>query len=235
MNEEEFFSTVKMPRPKNASYGSHRAIHDALIRGPKCFQDLVNATGLHRNTVADRLRFLVSEGLVQKAKMGHKVFYSVIEPMNDERGRVRLEGLRWWMYLVNPAIERQQRRLLRKALSEQIEDRRQFDKIYAQVIHFHENFDELVNRQESQEILDHIQNWQELPIDRLFLVLDFNKVLSYLSSTKQICPQCYHYGTITDYETNETSCGRCGYVIEDGVMSPEKRLNLIQTFIGNPV
>jgi len=218
-----------MPRPKNASYRSHRLIYEALSSGPKYFEELHNITSLHRNTLATRLKFLISEGLIQKRRDGRRVYYEIIEPLTDENGFLRREGLKWLKHIVKTdrAEERERRRRLKAVLREETRSRKLIGKMFDVIENFHASLDRLLNLPESQELLDLIENWQSASIPRLWLILVLNKWLVDLNSDKLICPQCYYYGTREDYERNEIICERCGFVIRDEIIPPRERLEMI--------
>jgi DNA-binding HxlR family transcriptional regulator len=220
-----------MPRPKNASYKSYKLIYEALHNGPKYFKEIEDITGLHRNTLAARLRFLVSEGLIRKRKERNRVYNEIIEPLRDREGKLRIEGLKWFKHLVKTEEIRHKKRELKALLRDEIEDRRQLNKVYRFIEDFHESFDELLNFPESKEILDIIENWQEAQIDKLWWILNLNMVIILLNSQKQICPECLHFETITDSETNEIICKECGFVVADEIIPPDKRLKMILTFL----
>jgi DNA-binding HxlR family transcriptional regulator len=166
----EFFSTVKMPRPRDSSYKSYRLINEALSSGPKYFEELVGITNLHRNTLAARLKFLQSKGFVAKERQVNRVYYRIIEPLKDANGHLRIEGLKWLNYLISPEDERQRKSQLKAIIREQIEDRKLRSKVYEDIANFHESLDRLVSRPESQEILEYIENWQTESAIKVFLI-----------------------------------------------------------------
>ena len=109
-----------MGRPKDSSYRSYRLIYDALSNGPKCFEELWRVTRLHRNTVNARRNHLVSVGLVRKRRSGNKVLNEIIEPLYDESGVLRSEGLKWLKYVWK--IDRKERRERRRKLKELLKE-----------------------------------------------------------------------------------------------------------------
>lgn len=68
---------VKAGRPKGSSPRSQASIFLALMEGPKSFGEIVNATKLHRNTVASNLKTLVSIGVLTKHKKGVRTLYKI--------------------------------------------------------------------------------------------------------------------------------------------------------------
>jgi ribosomal protein S27E/RNase P protein component len=222
-----------MPRPRNASYRSHHLIYEALSSGPKYLEELENTTGLHRNTLTSRLNFLESEGLIRKRRENHRVYNEIIQPLRNEHGTLRIEGLKWMNYLVGRRTIMQQRNLLRRILREQISDRKKLAATYRFIESWSEDFDELVESSESQEILRVISNWQDVPIPRIWLILELNKYVLYLNSQKRICPDCHSTRTVPDVERNEVVCGNCGLVIEDTIIGSEERLEIILTMLND--
>jgi len=69
-----------MPRPRRPSTKSIKLIYDSLAKSPKCFGDIVKETGLHRNTVATTLNFLVEKKMLKRyrEKKGHEVMYEIV-------------------------------------------------------------------------------------------------------------------------------------------------------------
>jgi len=220
-----------MPRPRNASYRSHRLIHEALSSGPKYGEELLGITGLNRTTLWKRLKFLVSEGLIRKNTEGEGryVYYENIEPLTDEQGNLRVEGLRWLKHLVKPEEERQRKRQFKAMIKEKIINRETLARFFRIIEDFHVGLDELISLRESQEVLNLIENWQNAPVHRIWLILSLNKLLVDLNSQKLICPECHHY-TI---ERNEVVCERCGFVVGDEIIPPRERLEMILAFLEN--
>jgi len=71
---------TKHGRPKGTGYRSQGLICRALTGGDKSFQELVDYTGLHRNTVAANLKVLLKMNIVGKRREGRKsVYYSIDE------------------------------------------------------------------------------------------------------------------------------------------------------------
>lgn len=66
-----------MPRPKGSATKSVKLIYSVLTNEPKCFEDVVNETKLHRNTVASTLNDLVRRGLLRRYRKGHKTMYAI--------------------------------------------------------------------------------------------------------------------------------------------------------------
>lgn len=222
-----------MGRPKDSSCRSYRLIYDALSTGTKSFGELWKLTGLHRNTLSARLSHLVSAGLLSNRKSGRKSLYEIIEPMQNERGILRSEGLRWLNYVwkIDRKEARKQKAILRGLIKEQIKNEKLTEELARLMEEHYGEFDRLVELSESQELLEIISNWESIPVPKLWLMLSLNKVLVHLNSHKLICPYCYHYGTIQDPESNEIICGECGSVIGDEIIQPEERFRLILEFL----
>lgn len=119
-----------MPRPRNASYRSHRLIHKALSSGPKYGAELLSITRLNRTTLWRRLKFLVSEGLVRKSTVGRYAYYEDAEPLTDEHGRLRTEGLKWLEHTVSPQEARQRKRQFKAMIREQMRNRETLIRIF---------------------------------------------------------------------------------------------------------
>ena len=75
-------------RPKGSGYKSMATILRFLMDDPRCFQEIVNRTKLHRNTVVANLKILVAIDYVRKERKGRKVMYHAVD---DER---ELAGIR---------------------------------------------------------------------------------------------------------------------------------------------
>lgn len=82
----EFFTEIseflelelrKRGRPKGSSIKPQLSILSALMDGPKSFQGIVDATGLHRNTVANNLKILASMEMLAKSKIHGKPIYQI--------------------------------------------------------------------------------------------------------------------------------------------------------------
>jgi DNA-binding transcriptional ArsR family regulator len=69
-------------RHKGSSYKSMAIILRLLMDGSKCFQEIVDGTKLHRNTVASNLKLLLAVEYVRKERKGRKVIYYAVD---DER------------------------------------------------------------------------------------------------------------------------------------------------------
>lgn len=210
-----------MPRPRNSSYKSYNVIYNALMNGPKYFQELKDAAGLHRNTVASRLKFLESQGLVRKERRGNRVYYDIIK---DQK---------WQRYLINKKEIRDFKRNIKQLAREQLRNTKIMAEIAQKISQFHEELDKLIEHQENQEILELIPNWQEASTLKIHIVLYLNMYIVFLNSNRQICTRCLHFGTITDHESNEIVCPKCGFVIEDEIIPPEQRLKLISKILLN--
>lgn len=61
-----------MTRPKGPSPESVKQICTVLGKEAKSFEDIVNETGLHRNTVSSTLNTLEAKGMVERFWKGHK-------------------------------------------------------------------------------------------------------------------------------------------------------------------
>lgn len=72
-----FLVRVKMPRPKKPSTGTVKRIYSVLCGKPKCFEDIVKDSGLHRNTVGSVLEMLVKERMLLRHKEGRKTIYEI--------------------------------------------------------------------------------------------------------------------------------------------------------------
>ena len=224
-----------MGRPKGSSYRSYRLIYDALSNGPKCFEELWRVTRLHRNTVSARLNHLVSEGLVRKRRSGHKVLYEMIEPLRNESGVLRGEGLKWLKYVwkIDRKERRTRRRQLKQLLKEEIKQKKLFWEVYKELSEsLDSELEKLIAKPNSQELLGMIPNWEDLPINKLWLILFLDQFLLYLNSEKMICPYCYHYPTIAPPHAVEIVCPKCANVIEDETISSEIRFKFIRYFLG---
>jgi len=223
-------------RPSGSAYRSHRLIYDALISGPKYFQELHQITRLHRNTLANRLTFLVSRGLIQRARKGRRVYYQIVEPFRDEEGRIRDEGRNWSTILLKWG--REERRALVKQLKSMLWQRmgneQQLNEAYQSIADNESGFDRLLSLPESSEILNLLENWRAEPIPKLWLILALNKCIVNLNSVKSICPECHHFGTIADSENQEVICPSCGLVIGDEVISQHERMDMILEFLELP-
>jgi DNA-binding transcriptional ArsR family regulator/predicted RNA-binding Zn-ribbon protein involved in translation (DUF1610 family) len=68
-----------MPRPRNSSPRSYELIWLALIDGEKTWTQLLGETGLHRDTLSRRLKYLVSQEMVKREKRGRLVYYSMVK------------------------------------------------------------------------------------------------------------------------------------------------------------
>jgi DNA-binding transcriptional ArsR family regulator len=222
-----------MPRPRNASYKSHKLIHNALINGPKYFEELKRIAQLHRNTLATRLKFLISEGLIEKTREGCRIYYRDAQPLRDEHGIFRTDGLKWFNYIAKPEEKRRLKRQLRAMIREQIENRKILNRFYELLANFDEELDRLLDITESEEILNLIDDWQNIPMPKIWSILALNKTLVNLNSEKRICPECHHYGTIEDNERNEIVCESCGCVVGDEIIQPRERLEMILAFLEN--
>jgi DNA-binding HxlR family transcriptional regulator len=208
-----------MPRPKNASYKSYKLISQALSEGRKYFEELRNITNLHRNTLNTRLDFLVSEGLVVKSKEGPRTYYQ------------KVQGYKWIKYCLKREEVKQLKKQLKKMMKENIEVSRSLDRALEVIANFDERFDELADSDEGREVLDSIDNCQDAPITKIWLILALNDILINLNSKQLICPECYSLKTVTDNKTNETICEKCGFVIGDEIIALDKRLKIVLTFI----
>jgi predicted transcriptional regulator len=190
-----------MPRPKNSSFRSYALILDTLIEGnPKCFEDIVKLTGLHRNTVGSRLKHLVSEDLVMKRRESHKILYSVVYPFAFEKW----SKLSWRIF-----------KELRK---------RKYKKLFKEIKNW-QPFPELIKLERlsiSKELLELKPELSELPVDKFQLILEFNRDLG----NKIICPDCFQR-TIEVKETKEVVCPISGIVIDDEIIAPRQRLGII--------
>jgi hypothetical protein len=65
----------KPGRPKGSTVKSQLLIIKSLASGPKSFQEIVDATDLHRNTVANNLKMLCAMQVILKSKNGNKSSY----------------------------------------------------------------------------------------------------------------------------------------------------------------
>jgi DNA-binding HxlR family transcriptional regulator len=224
-----------MPRPKDSSSRSYKLIYDALSSGERYFEELHYLTKLHRNTLSDRLKYLCSRGMIGRRKEGHRIYYALLEPLTDGRNVLSIRGLKWMDYLETKhqreERERKMYRSIKDIMKEQQTANRFREAMANEISKFHETLDELVETPESQEILNLTTDWQKISMNDLCLILSLNKIVVNLSSTKQICPECHHYGTRTDPETDEVVCEKCGIVVTDDVMPPEARLELIVSFL----
>jgi DNA-binding HxlR family transcriptional regulator len=209
-----------MTRPRDSSYRSYKIIREALSSGSKYFKELEDLTNLHRNTLNHRLNFLISEGLVKRNRIGHRVYYSFEETPNE--GLLKWQSSARWYELTVPLVKRrrQERQLKRSAM-----------KSVRELLDFFGTFDQLIQNEDSQQVLAAIPNWQQVPMDKLYWILLLNKELVRLSSNQLLCPECYSYRTIVDGEHNEVICGRCGLIIEDVTIPAEKRLEFILSFL----
>lgn len=64
-------------RPNGSGYKSQAIVLSSLRDGQLCFEEIVDETGLHRNTVASNLKVLVDLNLVVKERVGQKVIYDL--------------------------------------------------------------------------------------------------------------------------------------------------------------
>jgi len=199
-----------MPRPKNSSPKSYELIFNALITGPKCYSDIIKITGLHRNTVSSRLKFLVNKGLVRKKRVGNKMIYEFnIKYLDKHRGLMSFEALRDWAYLMTTRENKYE------YLDKYIELWLKFDgKRIARIAN--KAIREFI-LEENKEKLEHeeVKKFIEIIKERKES-LPLQQVISHIEVP--YCLECYKkYGKlikgIYDPETNEYVCQECGLVI----------------------
>jgi DNA-binding transcriptional ArsR family regulator len=95
---------AKRGRPKGTGYKSQGKICLALTNGSKSFQDLVDVTGLHRNTIAGNLKVLQDMNIVGKQREGRKMMYYSID-----------EGAEAYAsFVMNPNWQRELREAIRE-------------------------------------------------------------------------------------------------------------------------
>jgi predicted transcriptional regulator len=208
-----------MPRPRNASYTSHKLISQALSDGRKYFEELRNITNLHRNTLARRLDFLASEGLVVKSREGHRTYYQ------------KIQRYEWIKHCIKQEEVKQLKKQLKEMMRENAEVNRSLDRALEIIANFDERFDELTSSDEGREVLDNIENCQDMPITKIWLILALNDILKDWNSKQLICPECYSLKIATNDIANETVCEKCGFVIGNEIIPLDKRLKIILTFI----
>lgn len=107
---------TKMGRRKGTGYRSQAILLRSLKHEPKFFQQLVDETGLHRNTVASNLNVLSKLNLIVKERRGRKVFYDledegadayadlVSDPEYWKKSIKRARREFWWDAKVEAAI-----------------------------------------------------------------------------------------------------------------------------------
>jgi len=66
-----------MTRPKGPSSESVKRIYAVLGKEAKSFEDIVNETCLHRNTVGSTLGTLAAKGMIERFRRGHKRMYGL--------------------------------------------------------------------------------------------------------------------------------------------------------------
>jgi len=198
-----------MPRPKNSSPKSYELIFNALITGPKCYSDIIKITGLHRNTVASRLKFLVNKGLVRKKRFKNKIIYELnIKYLDKHRGLISFDALKEWAYLMTTRENKYE------YLNKYIElwfklDGDRIARIANEVIRefiLEENKEKL-EHEEVKKLIEIIKKRKE--------ALPLKQVISHIEVP--YCLECYEkYGKlikcIYDSETNEHICPSCGLV-----------------------
>jgi ribosomal protein S27AE len=86
-----------------------------------------------------------------------------------------------------------------------------------------ENLPENLELLDSQELSEGFPEWEELSPEEYYSMLKTNHDLT----EKEICPNCFHIGTVEDHSTSEIICPHCGYVIEDDSISLKKRVEAI--------
>ena len=198
-----------MPRPKNSSPKSYELIFNALITGPKCYSDIIKITGLHRNTVSSRLKFLVNKGLVRKRRIGNKMIYEFnIKYLDKHHGLMSFEALREWAYLMTTRENKYEYldkyiELWFKIDGDSIAER--VNEVIRELI-LEANKAKL-EQEAAKELIEIAKKRKE--------ALSIEEVISHLKIP--ICLECYEkYGKkiqcVYDPETNEYVCPECGLV-----------------------
>lgn len=164
-------------------------------------------TKLHRNTVSSRLKHLVSEGLVTKAREKHRVQYAIVEP---------IDVIKWTEISWDTYKEIGKRRLMRVI-------REWWNTETVSGLTKLENLPENKDLLDSQELFEGFPEWEKLSPEEYFSMLKINHDLT----EKAICPNCFHKDPVEDHSTDEIACPNCGYVIEDETISLKKRAEAI--------
>jgi predicted transcriptional regulator len=196
-----------MVRPRDSSYQSYSLILDALVDGPRSFEELWKLTKLHRNTVSSRLKHLVSKGLVTKTREKHRVQYALVEPMDMNK----------WNELSWQIMKEMRKRKFLKLIRESM---------YTEIILGLGKLENLPENQDllkSQELLEGFPEWEELSPEDFYLMLKLNNGLT----EKEICPECFRIGIVEDHLITEIACPECGFVIEDEPISLKRRVEVI--------
>lgn len=196
----QFLSTV-MPRPRNCSYRSHQLIYARLLKDPLWLGDW-RSTGLKsRSTVHNRLKYLVSKGLVLRTRQKHKILYSIVTP------KVFTAQFYWAdvLYKVSRKEARSYKRSLRLV-------GKSFDNITA-----------LLESPEAQELLAVLRE-NDVDVDQLPVwpsVSKWMRELLFPHLNGQLCLECLRQGKVvnfvTDPQTGEIICPLEGIVRTDSL------------------
>jgi len=68
-----------MPRPRDSSTRSYELIWLVLIEGSKTWSELLEKTGLHRDTLSRRLKYLEGKDMIERVRNGRTVIYSIVK------------------------------------------------------------------------------------------------------------------------------------------------------------
>lgn len=196
-----------MGRPKDASCESYRLIYDALLNGPKCFEEVCRETGLHRNTVGSRLRYLLEKNLLNRYREGHKVIYEIKKTQPPYYG--------WEIPWISLMMNREDWRKKWKQIDEEIrvfERQRRWNSLleqrYKQILQF-------LELPPNREMLEGFEkagiDWKNKSLGELLPIL-------YKNLEAPVCPECLQEEkaiifSIHDSEGGEIICPKCGLIL----------------------
>ena len=195
-----------MTRPKKPATETIKKIYALLIGGSFYFEDIYVKTGLHRNTVATTLDYLVEKRMISRERRGRKVFYDIIKTQPPYFG--------WEILWVELMTTEQDKKMIFKRMEQEVKKsilrRKTKDRVHEL---YKRSYETLIEPEASQEFIKVLQSINH-PITLRLLLNNLQNpfCLECLRLEKIFC-------RLVTTSDGELSCERCGTTFQNSLLA----------------